>query len=177
MVRPGHSPVFAPIWGASAASSATRSPALCGRYPDVVTLPSLASCYHQHALASWQAARSGCGLLGRHDQRQVVLGCLVVVVLRLGQPVHGLLHRVPQRFATSDLAMASRTCGARSASGIWTVVPDSRSVSSAVPAARPRLPIVTRNGMPTSSASLNFTPARTGRSSTMTSTPALARAS
>jgi hypothetical protein len=32
--------------------------------------------------------------------------------------------------------------------------------------------MVTRNGMPTSSASLNLTPARTGRSSTMTSTPA-----
>src|SRR5271156_547408 len=36
MVKPGHSPVFAPIWGASAASSATKSPALCGRYPDVI---------------------------------------------------------------------------------------------------------------------------------------------
>src|SRR3984893_3536067 len=41
MVRPGHSPVFAPSWGASAASSATRSPALCEGYPGVVTLPSL----------------------------------------------------------------------------------------------------------------------------------------
>src|ERR1700722_17563119 len=41
MVRPGHSPVFAPVWGASAASSATRSPAVCERYPGVVTLPSL----------------------------------------------------------------------------------------------------------------------------------------
>src|ERR1700722_19840607 len=43
MVRPGHSPVLAPVWVAAVASSATRSPApaLCGRYPDVIALPLL----------------------------------------------------------------------------------------------------------------------------------------
>src|SRR5580704_10445561 len=59
MVRPGHSPVFAPVWGAAAASSATRSPALGERYPGVVTLPSLVPT--QHAPASGRAARPGCG--------------------------------------------------------------------------------------------------------------------
>ena len=104
---------------------------------------------------------------------------------------HTLHARLPGRTVTAPLAVtpakltsekllppqlasatASRTCLASSSSGICTVEPVARSVSSAAPAARPRLPTVTRNGMPTSSASLNLTPARTGRSSTMTSTPA-----
>ena len=58
-----------------------------------------------------------------------------------------------------------------------TVSPVARSVSSTTPSARPRLPTVTRSGMPVSSASRNFTPARSARSSMMTSTPAAASCS
>src|ERR1700722_19244065 len=86
MVRPGHSPVFAPVWGASAASSATRSPALGERYPGVVTLPSLVPT--QHAPASGRAARPGCG------------GCRIPSAVRgerLGDGLADLRGQVGQR--------------------------------------------------------------------------------
>ena len=54
----------------------------------------------------------------------------------------------------------------------FRVSPVARSVSSTVPSASPRLPTVTRYGMPVSSASRNFTPARSARSSMITSNPA-----
>src|SRR5580692_1289061 len=113
-----------------------------------------------HAGRGGQLVPVGRGVLDRHEEGQVVLGSLEVVLLRLRQPLR-LGHR----------ASASCTCLAMSSSGIATVVPVARSVSSAVPPASPRLPMVIRNGMPTSSASLNLTPARTARSSRMTSTP------
>ena len=55
--------------------------------------------------------------------------------------------------------------------------PSARVVSSSCPFSIPRGPMVTRRGIPTSSASANFTPARPSRSSRRTSTPADCRSS
>jgi len=61
---------------------------------------------------------------------------------------------------------------ATSSGATFRVSPVARSVSSTVPSASPRLPTVTRYGIPVSSASRNFTPARSARSSMITSNPA-----
>jgi tellurite resistance protein TerC len=69
-------------------------------------------------------------------------------------------------------ARASRTCGTASPVATLVVSPVARCVISTTPSARPRLPTVTRTGIPVSSASRNFTPARSARSSMITSIPA-----
>ena len=77
-------------------------------------------------------------------------------------------HRVqpashPAQPGPAQLSPEQRTSSVTTSPGAtFRVSPVSRSVSSTVPSASPRLPTVIRYGMPVSSASLNFTPARSG---------------
>src|ERR1700733_5944952 len=154
MVRPGHSPVFAPVSGASAASSATRSPALGERYPGVVTLPSL--------YPPSMPRRRG----RRLDQDAGDVGVPSAVRgERLGDGLADVRGQVGQRELDRGAGLAlGELGGARGQAalpdGDPERGPDHLRVAALVP----------------SSAARNLPPARPGRSSTMTSPPASASA-